>query len=55
MKALGAAAVGLHWRDIMVMLYKVMFWLHCGYNYGYIMAAAMAATSVRREAVIWLL
>ena len=51
MKALGAAALGLHWRDIMVMLYEVMFWLH----YGYIMAAAMAATSVRREAVVWLL
>ena len=51
MKALGAAALGLHWRDIVVMLYEVMFWL----RYGYVMAAAIAAASARREALLWLL
>ena len=51
MKALGAAALGLHWRDIMVMLYEVMLWL----PYGYVMAAAMAAKSAKRKAVLWLL
>ena len=50
MKALGAAALGLHWRDIMVMLYEVMFWLH----YGYVMAVAMAAASAGREAMLQL-
>ena len=51
MKALGVAALGLHWRDIMVMLYEVTFCL----RYGYVMAAAMAAASARREALLWLL
>ena len=51
MKALGAAALGLHWRDIMVMLYEVMFWL-C---HGYVMASAIPAASARREALLWLL
>ena len=50
MKALAAAASGLHWSDIMVMLYEVMLWL-C---YGYVMAAAIAVASARREAVLWL-
>jgi len=27
MKALATAALGLHWSDIMVMLYEVMLWL----------------------------
>ena len=45
MKALAAAALGLHWSNIMVML-----WLH----YGYVVAAAMAAVSARRGAVLWL-
>ena len=31
MKALAAAALGLHWSDIMVMLSEVMLWLHYGY------------------------
>ena len=48
MKALAAAALGQHWRGIMVMLYEVMFWLH----YGYIMAVATAAASARREAML---
>lgn len=33
MKALAAAALGLHWSNIMVMLYEVILWLHylcCG-------------------------
>ena len=50
MKALTAAAWGLCWSDIMIMLYEVMFWLH----YGYVMAVATAAASARREAVLWL-
>ena len=51
MKPLAAAALGLHWSDIMVMLYEVMLWL----PYGYVMAAAMAAKSAKRKAVLWLL
>ena len=51
MKALGVAALGLHWRDITVMLCEVMFCL----PYGYVMPAAMAAASARREALLWLL
>ena len=48
MNALAAAALGLHWSGIMVMLYKVMLWL-C-----YVMAAAMVVMSAKREAVLWL-
>ena len=48
MKPLAAAALGLHWSDVMVMLYEVMLWL----PYGYVMAAAMAAKSARRKAVL---
>ena len=50
MKALDAAASGLHWNDILVMLYEVLFWLH----YGYAVAAAMAAALARGEALWWL-
>ena len=50
MKALDAAASGLHWNDILVMLYEVLFWLHCGYA----VAAAMAAALARGEALWWL-
>ena len=35
MKALAAAALRLHWRNIMIMLYKVMLWLQ--YSYAMIM------------------
>ena len=49
-KALAAAAVVLHWSDIIVTLYEVMLWL----RYGYVMAAATAAASARREAASWL-
>ena len=31
MKALDAAALGLHWSSIMIILYEVMLWLHYGY------------------------
>ena len=48
MKTLAAAALGLHWSGIMVVLYEVMLWL-C-----YVMAAAMVAMSAKREAVLWL-
>ena len=51
MKALAAAALGLHWSSLMIMLYRVMLWL-C---YGYVMSTAMAAASTRREALLWLL
>ena len=44
MEALAAAISGLHWSDIMVMLYEVLLWLCCGY--------LMAAASARREAVL---
>ena len=50
MKALAAAALGLHWSDFMIMLYEVMLRL-C---YGCVVAAATAAASGRREAVFWL-
>ena len=49
MKALAVAALGLHWGNIMVMLYEVILWL-C---YGYVVAAATAAVSERRESVLW--
>ena len=44
MQVLAAAAPGLCWSDIMVMLCEVILWLH----YGYVTAAA----SARREAVL---
>lgn len=47
MKALATAPLGLHWNDIMIMLYKVMLWLH----YGYPVATATVAGSAKREAV----
>ena len=31
MKALAAAALGLHGSSIMIILYEVMLWLHYGY------------------------
>ena len=49
-KSLAAAALGLDWSDIMIMLCEVILWL-C---YGYVVAAATAAVSARREAVLWL-
>ena len=50
MKALAAAALGLHWSDIMFMLYEVMLWLH----HDYVVTAAMVAESARRDTVLWL-
>ena len=50
MKALTAAALELRWSNIMVMLNEVTLRL-C---YGCVMAAATAAASARREAVLWL-
>ena len=50
MKALAAAALGLHWSDFVIMSYEVILRL-C---YGYVAAAATAAASGRREAVFWL-
>ena len=47
-KALAAAALGLHWSNIMIMLCEVMLWL-C---YGYVVAAAMAAVSQERGCVM---
>ena len=47
MRALAAAASGLHWSGIMVMLYEIILWLH----YGYVVAAALTAVSARRKAV----
>ena len=53
MKILAAAALGLYWSDIMVILREVML----GFHYGHIMvipAAAAAAALARKEAVLWL-
>ena len=47
-KSLAAAALGLDWSDIMIMLCEVILWL-C---YGYVVAAATAAVLARREAVL---
>ena len=44
-----AVALGLHWGGIMVMLCEVMLRL-C---YSYVAAAATAAASARKEAVLW--
>ena len=50
MKALAAAALGLHCRDIKVILYEVILWL----LYGYVVTVDMTAASSRRVAVLWL-
>lgn len=42
MEALAATTLGLHWSNIMIMLYELMVWL-C---YGYVAAIAMVAASV---------
>ena len=47
MTGLAAAASGLHWNDIMAMLYEAMSRLH----YSYVTAIATAAASDRRQAV----
>ena len=44
-KTLAAATLGLHCSNSMIMLYKVMLWLY----YAYVVAAAIAAVSARRE------
>ena len=44
-KTLAAATLGLHWSNSLIMLYKVMLWLY----YAYVVAAAMAAVSAKRE------
>ena len=49
MKTLAAAALGLYWSNTMVMLYEVMLRL----RYSYVAAAATAAASARKEAVLW--
>ena len=49
-KAVAAPALGLPWSGIMVMLREIMLWL----LFGYVMTAAVAAVSARREAVLWL-
>ena len=48
MKALAAAALGLHFRDIKVILYEAILWL----LYGYVVAVATTAASSRRVAVL---
>ena len=53
MKALGTAALGLHWSSITGMLYEVMFWL-LWLCYGIVMADATAASPARIEAELWL-
>ena len=45
--ALAAAASGLPWSDVVMLLHEALFWLH----YGYVVAAAMAAALARREAL----
>ena len=51
MKALAAAALGLHWSGLMIMLYEVMLWLV--YRYGCCInqerGSIMAAVPARRE------
>ena len=42
MKALAAAALGLHWSSNMVMLYEVMLWLH----YGLVMVRNVSAVPI---------
>ena len=45
----GCCCIGATLGNIMVMLYEVILWL-C---YGYVVAAATAAVSERRESVLW--
>ena len=47
MRALAAAALGLHWSGITVMLYETILWPY----YGYVVTAALSAASARRKAV----
>lgn len=50
---LGAAALRLHWRSAMVMLYEVMLWVH----YGYVVVLYGCCYSCyisQREAVLWM-
>ena len=60
MKALAAAALELHWSNITIMLYEVMFWLHIarlwlcyGFCYGGCVSqqksCVMATMPARRE------
>ena len=51
MKALAVAALGLHWGNIVVVLYEVILWLCC----AYVVTAATASVSGRSESVLWLL
>lgn len=51
-KAPVAPALRLHWNDIMVVLYEVMFLLIFWLCYSYVVAAAMAAASAGRKAVM---
>ena len=46
-KALAATALGLHWCNIMIMLYELMLWLCYDYFMVYVAAIAMVAASVR--------
>ena len=43
MEAMAATASGLHWSNIMIMLYDLVLWL----LYGYVVAIAMVVASVR--------
>ena len=51
MKALAAAALGLHRGSTMIMFCEIMCWLRC----GYVVACAVTSVSARGEAVLWLL
>lgn len=42
-EAVAATALGLHWSNIMIMLYELVLWL----LYGYVVAIAMVAASAR--------
>ena len=42
-EAMAATASGLHWSNIMIMLYDLVLWL----LYGYVVAIAMVVASVR--------
>lgn len=52
MKALAAAAPGLRWSDIMVMLCQVMLWLCFGYIMTMLWLLLQLHASARREAVL---
>ena len=45
----GCCCTGAIMGSIIVMLYEVILWL----RYGYVVAAATAAVSERRESVLW--